>query len=376
MVKEDIKLPPRTVVSEKGRLMTAKRMRKGTLQLVPVEGKGPEENEITLCEAVVEAAELVPITIVNQAHKTIKVKRGEEMGKALPLRTLNRVKFEEKQGKHVGQPEGIADKEILAPDQFRARVGGLLRNNGDVVAKSDKELGQTHTVKMTIDTGDHPPVKLKPYRTPVHKRPLVEEAVEEMLEAGMIERSISPWSFPIMIVSKKDGGHRFCVDFRKLNSISKPSAVPLPLINDILALLGKAKYFSTLDLRSGYWQVALDEADKEKAAFACHLVLFQFRVMPFGLANAPGICRQLIVLGGCESFAIAYLDDILIFSETVEQHFFHLKQVLGRLRKHGLKLKSSKCRFLKEETRYLGFVINGDSIKPDMDKVKVIREMP
>lgn len=131
-----------------------------------------------------------------------------------------------------------------------------------------------------------------------------------------------------MIVSKKDGGHRFCVDFRKLNSISKP----LPLIDDILALLGKAKYFSTLDLRSWYWQVALDEADKEKAAFTCHLGLFQFRVMPFGLANAPGIFQQLIVLGGCESFAMAYLDDILIFSETVEQHFFHLKQVLGRLR--------------------------------------------
>ena len=103
-----------------------------------------------------------------------------------------------------------------------------------------------------------------------------------MLGAGVIERSVSSWSFPIGIVSKKDGGHRFCVDFRALNNITKPLAYLLPLIDDILALLGKSTYFSTLDLRSGYWQVALYEADREKTAFACHVGLYQFRVMPLG----------------------------------------------------------------------------------------------
>ena len=166
---------------------------------------------------------------------------------------------------------------------------------------------------MKINTGDHPPIRLKPYRTPLHKRKLVEGAVKNMLGAGIIERSVSPWSFPIVIVSKKDGGHRFCVDFRALNNITKPLAYPLPLIYDILALLGKSTYFSTLDLRSGYWQVA----DREKTAFACHVGLYQFRVMPFGLANAPGIFQQLIsvVLGGLEQIAMAYLDDIDLFSQ-------------------------------------------------------------
>ena len=156
---------------------------------------------------------------------------------------------------------------------------------------------------MKINTGDHPPLKLKPYRTPLHKRELVEGAVKDMLGACVIERSVSPWSFPIVIVSKKDWGHRFCVDFRALNNITKPLAYPLPFIDDILALLGKSTYFSTLDLRSGYWQVALDEADREKTAFACHMRLYQFRVIPFGVANAPGIFQQLmpVVLGGGDS---------------------------------------------------------------------------
>ena len=243
---------------------------------------------------------------------------------------------------------------------------------------TDKELGQTKTVEMRLDTGDHPPIKLKSYRTPIHKRKLVEEAVNEMMDSGMIERSKSPRSFPIVIVEKKDGGHRFCVDFRQLNAITKPLAVPLPLIDDILALLGKSKCFSTLDLRSGYWQVSLNKEDREKTAFTCHMGLFNFRVMSFGLVNVPGVFSQLmsIVLDGMETFAMAYLDDIMVFSRSPEEHFEHLQRVFDRLKRHGLKLKLSKCQFLREETKYLGFVINKDEIKTDVDKVEVIRAMP
>ena len=160
---------------------------------------------------------------------------------------------------------------------------------------------------MKMDTGDHPPIRLRPYRTPIHKRKLAEEAVNEMLDSGIIERS--PWSFLIAIVEKKDGEHRFYVDFRQLNAITKPLAVPLPLINDILAHFGKTTCFSTLDLRSGYWQISLIEKDQEKIAFTCHVGLFNFHVMPFGLSNAPGVFTQLmsIVLGGLEDFAMAYI---------------------------------------------------------------------
>ena len=175
-----------------------------------------------------------------------------------------------------------------------------------------------------------------------------------MLDAGVIHRSRSSWSFPVVIVDKKDGSKRFCLDFRRLNKVTKKNSYPLPLIDDILALLGKAKYFTSLDLKSGYWQVAMDEKDKEKTAFACHKGLFEFNVMPFGLSNAPAVFQELmsVVLQGCHDFSTAYLDDIMIFSPTLEEHLEHICVIFDRLRKHNLKLKLKKCSFLKSETHY------------------------
>ena len=145
----------------------------------------------------------------------------------------------------------------------------------------------------------------------------------------------------MVIVDKKDGTKRFCVDFRRLNKITKTNSYPLPIIDDILALLGKARYFTSLYLKSGYWQVLMDEQDKEKTAFACHKVLYQFNVMPFGLVNAPSIFQELMnrVLNGLGDFSTAYLDDILIYSETLEEHLSHMQEVFNRLREHGLRLK-------------------------------------
>ena len=128
------------------------------------------------------------------------------------------------------------------------------------------------------------------------------------------------------------------------------------MIDDNLALLGKAKYFTSLDLKSGYWQVLMDEKDKEKTAFACHRGLFEFNVMPFGLTSAPAVFQELmsIVLHGLSHFAIAYLDDIVIYSETLEDHMHHLQEVFDRLREHGLKLKLKKCSFFETRDKLSG----------------------
>lgn len=242
----------------------------------------------------------------------------------------------------------------------------------------DSELSHTDTSRMKIDTGNHPPIKLRPYRTPLNNRKVIDEAIDEMLEAKVIERSNSPWSFPVVIVDKKDGSKRFCVDFRKLNAITRPISYPLPLIDDILAQLGHAKFFTSLDLKSGYWQVLMDDRDKEKTAFACHRGLFQFNVMPFGLTAAPAIFQELMskVLQGLERFTTAYLDDILIYSETLEDHLKHIQEVFDRLRNHCLKLKLKKCSFMKSDTNYLGFVISENGVTPDSQKVEVIKSLP
>ena len=308
----------------------------------------------------------IPVMIINETNKCYRLKRGSVIGKA---RSLDTCEINNVEPMEVDEPEEPQDdlKEIQVPLQHRRNITTLIQQNKDLFAKKDTDLGHTDTVKMRIDTGDHRPLKNRPYRTPLNKRKIIDKAIDEMLEAKVIERSQSPWSFPLVVVKKKDGSDRMCVDFRTLNKVVRPISFPLPLIDDIIASLGNANYFTALDLKSGYWQVRLEEDSKEKTAFACHRGLFQFNVMPFGLSNAPAVFQELmnIVLQGCEDFAMAYLDDVLIFSRTPEEHLQHIQYIFERIRKHGLKLKLKKCAFFQEETEYLGFVICKDGVQPD-----------
>ncbi len=319
------------------------------------------------------------VLVVNSTNKTYTLQKGSVIGTLAPLHdsetcTLAEV-MKTKQPDLPTKPDFSAAQ---VPEQYRDILCPILEEYADVFAAHDNDFGRTDTVKMTIDTQGHAPIKQRPYRTPLAQQPIVNEALDDMMDKEIIERSNSPWASPIVLVKKKDGSTRFCVDFRKLNSATKPLAVPLPLIDDLLGVLGKAVFFTSLDLISGYWQVMMDEKDKEKTAFCTsHRGLFQFKVMPFGLMNAPGVFSQLIsqVLEGCESFTTGYIDDILCFSDSLEDHLKHLKIVFQRLRQHGLKLKLRKCSFLQPETSYLGYRLTADGIKPEEDKVKAIREL-
>ena len=336
-----------------------------------------DEPGLRLREAVntAKTPHKIPVMIVNETNKCYRLRRGSVIGKARPLDTneINNVEPME-----VDQPEETEEDEIDVPEKHKRNITRLVKKNNDLFAKKDKDLGHTSTVKMRIDCQGHRPLKNRAYRTPLNKRKIIDKAIDEMLEAKVIERSQSPWSFPLVVVKKKDGSDRMCVDFRTLNKIVRPVSFPLPLIDDILSLLGDAKYFTALDLKSGYWQVQLEEDSKEKTAFACHRGLFQFNVMPFGLSNAPAVFQELmnIVLQGCEEFAMAYLDDVLIFSQNPEEHLRHIETIFERMRQHGLKLKLKKCAFFREETEYLGFVISKDGVKPDPKKVEAIRDLP
>ena len=329
---------------------------------------------ISVANAVVTigSARKFPLAILNNTNQTVTLRRGCPIARLSRAGSIDAISLSNKEKYNVTDQEL---DQVEVPSKFKAEISNILRENRDVFTSEDKNLGRTDTVKMRIDTADHEPIKKQPYRTPLGQRRTVDLAIDEMMQAGVIERSRSPWGFPIVLVEKKDGSKRFCVDFRALNKITKNNAHPLPVIDDILASLGSAKFFSKLDLKSGYWQVQLHEDDKEKSAFTCHRGLFQFNVMPFGLANAPGVFQELmsIVLQGQEDFALAYLDDILVFSNTVEDHLEHIKQVLGSLRKHNLKLKPAKCEFFKRETQYLGFRISDKGIQPDYDKVMAIK---
>ena len=183
----------------------------------------------------------------------------------------------------------------------------------------------------------------------------------------------------MVLVPKKDGSLRFCVDFRRLNSVTRKDVYPLPRVDDILDTLGNARYFTTLDLASGYWQVPLDEDARPKTAFTTHQGLYEFVRMPFGLCNAPATFQRAMqsVLAGLEwRDCFVYIDDILIASTTFEEHLRHLEQVFDRLRTANLRLKPKKCRFLCEEVKYLGHVISVRGVLPDPDKTDQVKSFP
>ena len=204
---------------------------------------------------------------------------------------------------------------------------------------------------------------------PFTVREEVSRQLHKMQETGIIQPSRSPWSSPIVLVRKRDGTHRFCVDYQHLNSVTKADTFPLPRIDD-LDQLGPARYFSTLDLSSGYWQIAMHPDSQEKTAFATHEGLHEFLVMPFGLKNAPATFQRLMqqVLMGLNPtdntpFVSVYIDDIMIFSRTQEDHIRHLELVLKRLIEVNLKLKPEKCRFFRQEVEYLGYRITSSGLQ-------------
>ena len=318
----------------------------------------------------------LPLLIVNNTNIFIKIYKHGLLAKITGIQnnvpTVNSVI----QNKQWENKLNLNDLDV--PQQYRSKIKKIILQNQDLFANKDSELGHTDTAKMQIDVGNNVPIKMRPYRTPIKNREVIDKAIDDMLDSEVIRRSKSPWSFPVVIVDKKDGSKRFCADFRRLNKITKKNSYPLPLIDDILALLGTAKFFTSLDLKSGYWQVAIEEKDKEKTAFACHRALFEFNVMPFGLLNAPAVFQELmsVVLQDCVDFSTAYLDDIMIFSQTLEEHLEHISIIFDKLRQHNLKLELKKCSFHKSETHYLGFVISEDGIKADEKKVEAIRSLP
>jgi hypothetical protein len=235
----------------------------------------------------------------------------------------------------------------------------------DVFALNDAELGCTDLIKHSVDTGDHAPIKLRPYRTPIVRRALISEMVDNMRKQGIIQPSVSPWASPIVLVPKKDGTYRFCVDFRRLNAVTKKDVYPLPRIDDILDTLGESRFFSSLDLASGYWQVELDPESRQKSAFTTYCGLSEFVRMPFGLCNAPATFQRLMqkVLAGLEwRTCFVYLDDILVASRSFEEHLQHLREVFTRRRDAGLRLKPRKCSLLHDEVPFLGHIISTDGV--------------
>eukprot|EP00731_Ephydatia_muelleri_P009146 Em0004g1484a len=338
-----------------------------------------DQHGLMVAHSIIDAAAThTMVQVLNPGFAPVTVYKDEIMGMLKPIQDpadCASVQYPVcKQSTWSVQHSIQQMTDSLAPD-VREKVADLLWQFQDVIALDDSDLGRTRLTSHQINTGDTQPVRQQATRLPFHQQQEVRGLLDDMLSQGIIEPSCGPWASPIVLAKKKDGTTRFCVDFRRLNDCTRKDAQPLPRIDDTLDALGGAQYFSTLDLASGYWQVEVDSRDREKTAFVTPFGLFQFRVMPFGLCNAPATFQRLMerVLAGLHWMTcLVYLDDIIIFSRSVETHVKQLKEVLERLKIAGLKIRPKKCHLLQTSVQYLGHVISAEGIRTDPQKVAYV----
>ena len=272
--------------------------------------------------------------------------------------------------------EGVQLGPKLTPEQRDAILRVLLP---EYFSSDAKPFGRTDVVVHGIDTGDARPIHQKLRPTSPQERDIVRIEIDKMLASGAIRPSQSPWASPIVLVKKKDGTTRFCIDFRRLNAITARDEHPLPRISDMIETLRGARYFTTLDAASGYWQIGMAQEAIPKTAFICTEGLFEWLVMPFGLCNAPATYQRsmhYILAGLLWTKVLVYIDDILIFSETFEDHLETLREVLRRMHNAGFLLKMKKCEFGKDDVEYLGYRVGATGLKMDPKKTAKIEHFP
>ncbi|CAM2726315.1 unnamed protein product [Rotaria socialis] len=234
-------------------------------------------------------------------------------------------------------------------------------------------------VKHTINITSTRPIVQRPYRKTTAQEKIIADMCEQFYHDKIIRPSQSPWSSPVVLQKKKDGTWRFCIDYRRLNEITEKDNYPLPRIQEIFDTLGGAKYFTKLDFQGGYYQVPIDEEDKPKTAFTTRDKLWEFNVMPQGIKNGPPTFQRIVnkLLGQLQwNCALSYIDDIIIYSKSINEHLHHLEQVLSLLNHANFRLNVTKCEFMQEKIKFLGHMINENGISPCPDKVRAINDIP
>nr|XP_055032771.1 uncharacterized protein LOC129421341 [Misgurnus anguillicaudatus] len=276
----------------------------------------------------------------------------------------------------ANSPPVVVDMDPQLSAAQKSELQHLVSQFSDVFSPQP---GRTHVLEHDVRTPPGVIIRQRPYRVPEARRHAIEKEVQEMLKLGVIEPSRSPWSSPIVMVPKPDGTFRFCNDFRRLNEVSEFDSYPMPRVDELLDRLGRARFISTLDLTKGYWQVPLTEQAKPKTAFSTpnggH---WQYRVLPFGLHGAPATFQRLmdVLLRPHQLYAAAYIDDVVIHSETWEDHLERLRKVLLELRQAGLTANPRKCHLALAEAKYLGYQVGRGLIRPQEKKVAAILSAP
>ncbi len=336
----------------------------------------------------------VPVCLQNRSSKAITIPAGRKLGLLETLDTSSQVLTDHSTTSNT--PMLAATTISMDPADFdidlstsalnaeqKEELKQLLNKYRDVFVGKDGVLGRTNQVEHEIhlEPGTRP-IKSRAYRVGYKQRKVIEEQIEDMLNKGIIRPSTSPWSSPVVLVNKGDGSSiRLCIDFRAVNAKTIKDSYPLPLLPEAIDVIAakKPKYFTSLDLQSAYNQVAVAESSKPITAFVTHCGLYEYNRMPFGLSNAPATFQRLIgsVMAGYDrDFLICYLDDLILFGDTWENHKKDIEKTLIRLRSSGLKLKGKKCHFAREKVLYLGHLIDSRGVSADPQKCAAVQSFP
>ena len=387
----DIILPGRSQVNVEARVVLPHLRTSGESWMT----EGPDQQgDWQLAHSVVSGeSEMVPVRLLNITEDSVVIPKGQEIGSLVEVE----VPTPTMQENHVSEAEqervlldmiNRVDDSVSAQDKQKLKT--LLLKYKGAISWNEYDLGYTDLVQHSIPTTEGPPVRQKLRRFPPEHAAIIDKQVDVMLKQGIIEPSVSEWSSNVVIVKKKDvrgpdgnplpPSFRFCIDFRPLNGRSVQKVIyPLPNTQDCLDSMSGSSWFSTIDLRSGYFQVALNPEDAHKTNFISRRGSWSYKVMPQGLINATATFMRLmnLVLSGLQfEQCVCYLDDILIFSDSLESHFERLEEVLKRLLRAGLKIHPDKCELLQQKVKFLGYVIQKSGISVDPSKTDVVKNWP
>lgn len=304
------------------------------------------------------------VDLVNITKTPIHIERREVIARASPL--------------EQEAPKERSDGQVahhLTPEQDQ-KLKELLEKHQDLFVTTNDAIGIVPFIQHRIDTGYAEPIRSKPYRVSVAEQKVIQDLINEMLAADIIRPSRSYWASPVVLVKKRGTTElRFCVDYRKLNKVTKVDPYPIPNMDTILETLAGNLWFSKFDVKAMYWQVLMDEDSRAKTAFVVHCGQYEFNVMPFGLVSAPMTAMRVMneVTRGLDKTCFVFYDDILVFTPTFEGHLGALNELMGRLSDANIRLNGKKCDFALKSVRYLGHDVTPDGIKPDPTKVEAIQ---
>ena len=340
---------------------------------VPVRIMNVQRQPRFFCAGTI-VSDLEPTSVIEAAisHRDETTDNGETTVKSLASNTVS-----EKLHELV---EGLIDGvDAATPESSVIGLRELLLHNVHVFSESEYDLGRTDIVTHRIITNSERPVRQQLRKFPPAQVEAISTHVDNMLQQQVIEPAASPWASNVVLVRKKDGTYRCCIDYRQLNNVTVRDGYPLPRVDSCLDSMADAKWFSTFDLRSSYHQVSVAPEDRDKTAFICPRGMYRFRTMPFGLCNAGATFQRLmdIVMSGLHlEICLVYLDDIVVYSGTAKQHLERLQMVFDRLSAAGLKLKPEKCKFFQKSVMFLGHVISDRGIGTDPAKIAQVADWP